>query len=88
MLITTGCDAPAINVDEDHAREPSRWRGDLNAELEQAVIAGGPLTGKYRTAIDRHLRHGLTISRPDVARLMLTVLRQPETVRHAAGVAY
>ena len=31
----------AANVDEDHVRQPSRWRGDLNAELEQAVIASG-----------------------------------------------
>jgi uncharacterized protein YbjT (DUF2867 family) len=31
----------ATNVDEDHTRQPSRWRGDLNAELEQAVIASG-----------------------------------------------
>ena len=31
----------ATNVDEDHARQPSRWRGDFNAELEQAVIASG-----------------------------------------------
>ena len=31
----------AGNVDEDHTRQPSRWRGDLNAELEQAVIASG-----------------------------------------------
>ena len=31
----------AANVDEDHARQPSRWRGDLNAELEQAVIGSG-----------------------------------------------
>ena len=31
----------ATNVDEDHARQPTRWRGDFNAELEQAVIASG-----------------------------------------------
>jgi uncharacterized protein YbjT (DUF2867 family) len=31
----------AGNVDEDHVRQPSRWRGDFNAELEQAVIASG-----------------------------------------------
>ena len=31
----------ATNVDEDHSRQPSRWRGDLNAELEEAVIASG-----------------------------------------------
>jgi putative NADH-flavin reductase len=51
-------------------------------------LTNGPLTGTYRTAIDRNVRHGLTISRRDVAHLILTVLRQPETVRHAVGVAY
>jgi putative NADH-flavin reductase len=51
-------------------------------------LTNGPLTGTYRTAIDRNLPHGLTISRPDVAHLMLTVLRQPQTVRHSVGVAY
>ena len=51
-------------------------------------LTNGPLTGTYRTSLDRNVRHGLTISRPDVAHLMLTVLRQPETVRHAVGVAY
>jgi hypothetical protein len=51
-------------------------------------LTNGPLTRTYRTAIDRNLRHGLIISRPDVAHLMLTVLQQRETVRHAVGVAY
>jgi putative NADH-flavin reductase len=51
-------------------------------------LTDGPLTGAYRTAIDRNLPHGLTISRPDVAHLILTVLQQPETVRHSVGVAY
>lgn len=51
-------------------------------------LTNGPLTRTYRTAIDRNLRHGLIISRPDVAHLMLNVLKQRETVRHAIGVAY
>jgi putative NADH-flavin reductase len=51
-------------------------------------LTNGPLTGTYRTAIDRNVRHGLIISRPDVAHLMLTVLQQRETERHAVGVAY
>jgi putative NADH-flavin reductase len=51
-------------------------------------LTNGPLTRTYRTAIDRNVRHGLFISRPDVAHLMLTMLRQPKTVRHAVGVAY
>jgi putative NADH-flavin reductase len=51
-------------------------------------LTNGPLTGRYRTALDRNVPHGLTISRPDVAHLMLTVLQQPGTVRHAIGIAY
>jgi len=51
-------------------------------------LTNGPLTRTYRTAIDRNVRHGLFVSRRDVAHLMLTVLQQPETVRHAVGVAY
>ena len=51
-------------------------------------LTDGPFTGTYRSAIDRDLPHGLTISGPDVAHLMPTVLRQPQTVRHSVGVAY
>ena len=51
-------------------------------------LTNGPLTGSYRTALDRNVRHGLIISRRDVAHLMLTVLGQRETVGHAVGVAY
>jgi putative NADH-flavin reductase len=51
-------------------------------------LTNGPLTRTYRTAIDRNVRHGLFISRRDVAHLMLTLLQQRETVRHAVGVAY
>jgi putative NADH-flavin reductase len=51
-------------------------------------LTNGPLTGTYRMGIDRNVRHGLTISRPDVAHLMLSVLQQPGTVHHSVGVAY
>ena len=51
-------------------------------------LTNGPLTRTYRTAMDRNVRHGLFISRRDVAHLMLTVLQQHETVGHAVGVAY
>ena len=51
-------------------------------------LTNGPLIRTYRTAIDRNLPHGLTISRPDVAHLMLTVLQEHDTVRHSVGVAY
>ena len=51
-------------------------------------LIDGSRTGTYRTAITAFLPHGLTISQPDVANSMLTVLQQPETVRHSVGVAY
>ena len=44
-------------------------------------------TGAYRTAYGRNLRRGLTVSRADVAHLMLAVLGQPETIGHAIGIA-
>ena len=47
-----------------------------------------PLTGTYRTAYGQNLRRGLFISRADVADLMLRVLKQPETIKQAIGIAY
>ena len=44
-------------------------------------------TGAYRTAYGRNLRHGLTVSRADVAHLMLAVLGQPETIGKSIGIA-
>jgi len=72
------------------------------AEMEDAVrdcdldwticrppkLTDKPLTGRYRTALDRNVRGGFAISRADVAHQMLACLRQPETVRHTVGVAH
>jgi putative NADH-flavin reductase len=46
-----------------------------------------PAAGSYRTAIDRNPRHGLTISRADLAACMLARLDDPATVGHHVGVA-
>jgi uncharacterized protein YbjT (DUF2867 family) len=46
------------------------------------------LTGRYRTALGRNLRGGVTISRADVAQAMLRALREPGTVRQEVGIAY
>jgi putative NADH-flavin reductase len=46
-----------------------------------------PLTGAYRTAVDRNVPHGFSVSRADVAQLMLRVLEQPETIHHTIGIA-
>ena len=50
-------------------------------------LTNGPVTGAYRTASERNLRRGLTVSRADVAHLMLAVLTRPETIREVIGIA-
>ena len=46
-----------------------------------------PLTGSYRVAHGQNLRGGWSVSRADVAQLMLRVLEQPETIKQAIGIA-
>jgi putative NADH-flavin reductase len=50
-------------------------------------LTGKPLTGTYRTAYDQNLRHGMSISRADVAHVMLRMLAEPETFRRTVSVA-
>ncbi|XVU22253.1 NAD(P)-dependent oxidoreductase [Actinoplanes sp. CA-054009] len=47
-----------------------------------------PLTGHYRTAVDRNVRGGTSISRADVAHQMLHCVTDPTTIHHTIGVAY
>lgn len=51
-------------------------------------LTNGPLTGSYRTAAGQNLRRGLTISRADVAHLMLRAASDPDTIGQVMGVAY
>jgi putative NADH-flavin reductase len=46
-----------------------------------------PLTGTYRVAYGQNLRGGWSISRADVAQLMLRVLEQPDTIKQTIGIA-
>jgi putative NADH-flavin reductase len=50
-------------------------------------LTSKPATGRYRTAVGRNVRHGMSISRADVADCMLRVTGQPDTFRQAIGVA-
>jgi len=45
------------------------------------------VTGRYRTALGRNVRHGVFISRADVAHYMLRAINEPETFRQTAGLA-
>jgi putative NADH-flavin reductase len=46
-----------------------------------------PFTGHYRTAHGQNIRGGWSVSRADVAHLMLRVLEQPETIKQTIGIA-
>lgn len=50
-------------------------------------LTDGPLTRRYRTAIDRNIRGGFSVSRADVADQMLACLTRPETIGHTVGLA-
>ena len=50
-------------------------------------LTGKPATGSYRTAYGQNLRGGLSVPRADVARYMLSVLGQPDTIKQAIGIA-
>lgn len=56
--------------------------------LRPPRLANKPLTGRYRTAIGRNLRHGLSVSRADLAHAMLAVVTKPETIGQSVGIAY
>ena len=51
-------------------------------------LTNKPLSGKYRMVVGGNVPRGYTISRADVAHLMLRVLEQPETIDQAIGIAY
>lgn len=50
-------------------------------------LTNKPLTGEYRTALGRNLRRGMTISRADVAHLMLDFATRDEAIGQTVGVA-
>jgi putative NADH-flavin reductase len=50
-------------------------------------LTSKPARGTYRTATDRNLPHGFTISRADLAACMLTLLDNSATVRRHIAIA-
>jgi putative NADH-flavin reductase len=55
--------------------------------LRPPRLTDKPLTGSYRVAYGQNVRGGWSVSRADVAHLMLGVLEQPETIKQAIGIA-
>jgi hypothetical protein len=46
-----------------------------------------PVTGTYRITFGHHVRHGLFISRADIAHCLLRALDRPETIGQTVGIA-
>ena len=51
------------------------------------ALTGKAATGTYRTAIDRNLPHGFTVSRADLAACLLAMLADPATVHRHVAIA-
>jgi putative NADH-flavin reductase len=63
-------------------------QSDLDWTIIRAPsLTSGPAAGKFRTAIDRNLPRGFTISRADLAAYMLTLIDDPATVRRHIAIA-
>lgn len=51
-------------------------------------LTNKPATGSYRTAYGSNIKRGLTISRADVAHLMLRLVTLPGSIGQTVGIAY
>ncbi|MEV0235921.1 SDR family oxidoreductase [Nonomuraea sp. NPDC050786] len=50
-------------------------------------LTDGGRSARYRTALDRNIRGGLSTTRADVARCMLTLITDQGSIRHVVSVA-
>ena len=63
-------------------------RSDLDWTIfRPPALTGKAVTGRYRSAIDRGLPHGFSVSRADLAACMLAGLDDPATVRRHVAIA-
>ncbi len=80
------------NADMRGAEDVIRQSGLDWTIMRPPRLTSEPASGAYRTAIDRNLPHGVTVSRADVAACMLGVIGDPATIHgrqrvHAALAA-
>lgn len=76
-----------VCADMRHGEELMR-RSDLDwTIIRPPSLTSKPAQGTYRTAVDRGLPHGFTISRADLAAWTLTLIDDPDTVHKHASIA-
>ncbi len=78
---------------EDYADLARMERVLRDSDVDWTVVrpprlTNGPANGRYRTAVNRHLKRARTISRADLAAAMLRLLDDPHAVRATVGIAY
>ena len=56
--------------------------------MRPPTLTDKPARGRYRTAADRNLPRAITLSRADLAGLMLDLIGDPSSVHHAIVAAY
>jgi putative NADH-flavin reductase len=77
----------------DHYADLARMEDVLrDSDLDWTAVrpprlTSRPMTGRYRVALGQNVRHGLFISRADVARYLLRAIDEPETYRQTIGLA-
>jgi len=81
LLRDTFADLAAM--EDEIRRSPMDW-----TVVRPPNLVNKPLTGAYRTCVGGNVPRGSSISRADVAHLMLAVLDDPATIRQAVGIAY
>jgi uncharacterized protein YbjT (DUF2867 family) len=75
--------ADLAEMEDEIRRSATEW-----TVVRPPRLVSKPLTGKYRTVVGANVPRGYSISRADVAHLMLAALDDPATLGQAVGVAY
>ncbi len=76
-----------VYADMHSGEEEIRQSGLDWTILRPPALTDKAATGTYRTAIDRNLPHGFTVSRADLAACMLALLDDPATVHRHVSIA-
>jgi uncharacterized protein YbjT (DUF2867 family) len=75
--------ADLTEMEEEIRRSDTEW-----TVVRPPRLVSKPVTGKYRTVVGANVPRGYSVSRADVAHLMLAVLDDPATLGQAVGIAY
>ena len=70
-------------MEADIMSSPAEW-----TIVRPPKLTNGALTGRYRTAVGGTVPRTYTISRADVAQLMLSTIDNPATIGQPIGVGY